>query len=800
MADALTIQGMIDANVDVNTIEQAALEDMIVTARNGREFPSAPRAVRLILEQGTIDAFLFLTKADLDTGNALGSDTPVTLVDDDFGLVLNDETLDNNGYYQMRQGELVWLNLNVARQGLEQIEQAKQAAIAAAATDAQNKANVAQSAAIAAAATNTSDKIALKLDGVVGKNLFDKTKSIAGLALNDTGGTFNTPGRNVSSYIAVKPNVAYSFSNINKAVFYDSNKAFVQLSNGANANVISATSAAFVRIDISDSSLNTAQIELGAVKTSYEAYRVIIADKAVTTAALQDNSVSSDKLQTAAVSAKHFADATFLNMHDASTLRKGLTISLTDGKTETPAASVDVTAYIPCKPSKAYIANEMSRVLFYRADGSFISASADKAFITPSDCTQLRFNLSSAVSYRFQLNAGTVLPSVIPQPYKFSLDKLHVTPQTKLDLNKTLARKYSFLDAWIAWRDGQKFPICFLGDSTTNGNGTTGFVYRDAGASLGQDYIAPSSYTSIFQSLIREITGNTQMRAYNAGFSGRNSTWALANIDAIMGEAYADAKMIGISHGINDRTASAALYATNFYREIEGLIKWCFEHGYQPFLMTTQPMTMPLYIGDGDGSDTEEVANGIKKTLADKYGLELVDVNKWGQDFMQYSTKPLLNNIMESGGNIIHFGDGGHKYTAELLFARFCQRCIWTTTGEQLDYSTQLNKSDINHTYISQLAAGSFKQGFKNQTLATHADATDKKYQEYWVFNASRQQLGLTAYYANAVVGQYVLVDGVQTTITMQGQSLGSLDLGLHKIKAYSSPTTALDWLGFKLQ
>lgn len=112
MADALTIQGMIDASADVDTIEKTALEDTIVTARNGREFPSAPRAVRLILEQGTIDAFLFLTKADLDIGNALGSDTPITLVDGDFALALNDDNLSLNGYYQMQSGELVYLKHN----------------------------------------------------------------------------------------------------------------------------------------------------------------------------------------------------------------------------------------------------------------------------------------------------------------------------------------------------------------------------------------------------------------------------------------------------------------------------------------------------------------------------------------------------------------------------------------------------------------------------------------------------------------------------------------------------------------
>ena len=144
MADALTIQGMIDANVDVNTIEQAATEDMIVTARNGREFPSGPMASRLILEQGTIDATLFKTKADLDTGNALGSETPVSLVDDDFALVFNDANVELNGYYQKQSGAWVYLPYNLQRQALEKIEAVKNESIAYIDSKTQNTSGITQ--------------------------------------------------------------------------------------------------------------------------------------------------------------------------------------------------------------------------------------------------------------------------------------------------------------------------------------------------------------------------------------------------------------------------------------------------------------------------------------------------------------------------------------------------------------------------------------------------------------------------------------------------------------------------------
>ncbi len=119
MADAITMQGLIDANLDVETLGEAANEDKVVVSRLGREFVSAPMASRIILEQGTIDATLKTTKAALD------ADT--LLVDDDFALVYNDDDIDLNGYYQKQSGVWEYLPYNLQRQALNQIEQVKQA-------------------------------------------------------------------------------------------------------------------------------------------------------------------------------------------------------------------------------------------------------------------------------------------------------------------------------------------------------------------------------------------------------------------------------------------------------------------------------------------------------------------------------------------------------------------------------------------------------------------------------------------------------------------------------------------------
>lgn len=278
MADALTIQGMIDANADVDTIEQAALEDMIVTARNGRKFPSAPRAIRLILEQGTIDAFLFLTKADLDTGNALGSETPVTLVDGDFALVLDDETLNNNGYYKMQSGELVWLNLNASKQALAEIEQAKQEAIATAETHADIKLkNYDQ---LKKSARNLFD------GSFVSKKKINSAGLFASAYDNDT----------VTGFVPVQNGVYYTISGIDTTLVRTNVAAVGGFSAASDSSfvkklvdVASSTLTVFIddptithiALSVTENNLGTLaqaqalplQIEVGQVATAYEPYR-----------------------------------------------------------------------------------------------------------------------------------------------------------------------------------------------------------------------------------------------------------------------------------------------------------------------------------------------------------------------------------------------------------------------------------------------------------------------------------------------------------------------------------------------
>ena len=630
--------------------------------------------------------------------------------------------------------------------------------------------------------------------GVAGKNKFDASQSTDDIALSDDGLEIIAIGRTVSDYIPVQIGQAYSCTPSNKWIFFDSAKNFVSMATGTT-NTAPASSS-FVRIDIQTSNKTSTQFELGLSPSPYEQYTVVPKPGSIYPGALRTRSVQQEDINTYQVFPERLGDADFLNYHDGS-LVYGMAISMSDGVTITATETTDHTNFIPVRPSTEYSAAPSLQVFFYRDDLSYISRTGDDTFTTPAGCRFVRFNLSDLASDRLQMNEG---PSVASekQPHDYRLKRLRVDPETAVSITQRTARAYNLSDAWHAWQNGDKFPIAMLGDSTTAGNGTTGYVARSAPYDFTIDYVNPNSYPAVLESIIHEATGFSNARIYNAGFSGQRATWALANIDEIMGYAYSDAKMIGISHGINDRTANLSLFASNFYRDIEGLIIWCLENGYQPFLLTTQPTAIPSFTGTASGPDVETVANEIKRNLADKWGLELVDINKFARDFVTYSQYPMLDTIFEAPGNIIHFGDVGHQYEAGLLFACICPAVMWIDRDEIIDFANQFVESGINWDETEQLASPA--DGFKIQSKFTKGDSDDLLMQGVYVFNVGRGTFSVTGYCADAVESAYVSVNGADVPMDALTKTVSSgLDMGLHRIQAFSGETASVNWRGLEI-
>lgn len=103
VSEPITMQKLISADIDVDTLGEAVNADKMITSRKGLVYPSAPMATRLILEQGTIDATIFATRAVMEAS---------VLLDNAYALVTDDSVLKNNGYYQKKGGIWVYLKIN----------------------------------------------------------------------------------------------------------------------------------------------------------------------------------------------------------------------------------------------------------------------------------------------------------------------------------------------------------------------------------------------------------------------------------------------------------------------------------------------------------------------------------------------------------------------------------------------------------------------------------------------------------------------------------------------------------------
>ncbi|MCC9296678.1 SGNH/GDSL hydrolase family protein [Clostridium sp. MT-14] len=304
--------------------------------------------------------------------------------------------------------------------------------------------------------------------------------------------------------------------------------------------------------------------------------------------------------------------------------------------------------------------------------------------------------------------------------------------------------KVSFQDTWTSWENNEKFPVAFLGDSTVDGNETTSWVKNE----IGQDHQPPHAFTTYLQNLVRVYTGSNTARIYNAGFSGQTASWAYSNINSIFAGNYSDVKMIGIGFGINDRlgVTSTKDYESDFKRSIENIILWCFKNNIQPFLLTTQATVEP---GSTDSSSypyrTSEsinsVANTVKKNLAKKYNIQLMDLN-------YYTSKLLSNNDTYSLKNIIsqdhlHFKDKGHEFEAETIFAYFNPRVVVLDGKNKLkiDFTSQNIKSNVESDKVSfENSPINLWYGnnlFNNFIYYCKKDDMDTLLQDFLVFNLS---------------------------------------------------------------
>lgn len=113
MAEPITMQKLIDAGLDADTLEEWVNEDKTVVSRLGMEYASAPMASRLLVENGLLGATPFINKTRMESSS---------LPDDSYAIVTDSSVSSNNGFYRKDAGQWIYLKWNPLAQVKDKLD------------------------------------------------------------------------------------------------------------------------------------------------------------------------------------------------------------------------------------------------------------------------------------------------------------------------------------------------------------------------------------------------------------------------------------------------------------------------------------------------------------------------------------------------------------------------------------------------------------------------------------------------------------------------------------------------------
>lgn len=367
-------------------------------------------------------------------------------------------------------------------------------------------------------------------------------------------------------------------------------------------------------------------------------------------------------------------------------------------------------------------------------------------------------------------------------------------------------------------KSGDAVKIGFLGDSTTDGVGTTGFnratnghegsqwdnIYNDGPGTIGStDYINQEAYPYKLEQLLKAETGNTSLRVYNMGWTGKTYQWAYNNRADIFGGAYSDVEVVGLMFGINDTAQYGSVLKTvisTYKSYLTGLIEYIHSLGKGAFIVNPQCAIK----GEADGYPTsnQETAlmfRKINREIATKYGIALLELTDFDVNLVVNSSLP-CGDIMNDR---LHFTSLGHTFEAGFMFAQIVSRVACCSKQTIISYNNFNWLDDAGINVVLSTAAADIYEGFKT-CMSSDASGNDVSLMDVYILNDSDSDKEIFGYVKNLDTQHCIVTDTLlgssDVSFASVKQKLADLKVGEFKHFVIKSGTGRREFYGIKME
>lgn len=232
---------------------------------------------------------------------------------------------------------------------------------------------------------------------------------------------------------------------------------------------------------------------------------------------------------------------------------------------------------------------------------------------------------------------------------------------------------------------GDAVNIACFGDSTTDGNQTTGWTANptDGGGDAvgGAAHTPPNAWPAIAQQAMRAMFGNNAINLWNAGYGGKRiiTGWARNNFQRaiINNPGYGTPGAVIIGFGLND-AVDAAMTVDAYETELRNLLSLIDYYNALPILLTPDPVMENTLRQGGNLA----LLMGVQKRVAEIYGVPLLDVH--GALLRAFNLPANNARWAFNQPDDLHGVDKWHSGKAGFIAAKLFPNTLWIDAGEDV--------------------------------------------------------------------------------------------------------------------